>query len=134
MALARSRKESGERAESAVKAGGFVLAWLPGVLWVQAAVLGPGVDLVSSLGHFCEYLVFGALLTRAVGVDRERSLAVAFAAAVIAASAYGVTDELHQLFVPGRMCDPADWLVDTVGAAMGSLLWIAFSRTRGRAS
>lgn len=165
MALARSRKESGERAESAVKAGEFVRIWLPVVLWaafiffmsartgddlshgdgffslvkrwlsdVQAAVLGPGVDLVSSLGHFCEYLVFGVLLTRAVGVDRERSLAVSFAAAVIAASAYGVTDELHQLFVPGRMCDPADWLVDTVGAAMGSLLWIAFSRTRGRAS
>lgn len=164
MALARSRKESGERAENAVKAGEFVRIWLPVVLWaafiffmsahtgddlsygdgffslvkrwlsdVQAAVLGPGVDLVSSLGHFCEYLVFGALLTRAVGVDRERSLAVAFAAAVVAASAYGVTDELHQLFVPGRMCDPADWLVDTVGAAMGSLLWIAFSRTPGRA-
>ncbi len=30
-----------------------------------------------------------------------------------------MTDELHQLFVAGRHCDPVDWLVDTLGAAVG---------------
>jgi VanZ family protein len=39
--------------------------------------------------------------------------------AVALASAYGITDELHQLFVPGRVSDPVDWLVDTLGAIVG---------------
>ena len=42
--------------------------------------------------------------------------------AIVVASAYGVTDEFHQLFVPGRACDPVDWMVDTAGAALGALL------------
>lgn len=36
------------------------------------------------------------------------------------ASLYAVTDEFHQSFVPGRVCDPADWLTDTLGAALGA--------------
>lgn len=39
---------------------------------------------------------------------------------VVFASLYGVTDEVHQIFVPGRFCDPLDWLVDTAGALLGA--------------
>ncbi|MEG0015141.1 MAG: VanZ family protein [Gordonibacter sp.] len=85
---------------------------------IQLQVFGPDVDLVSSIGHFCEYLVLGMLLANAFHyhVPLGRACLVALACA----SAYGVTDEFHQLFVPGRMCDPMDWLVDTVGAGLGS--------------
>lgn len=31
-------------------------------------------------------------------------------------SVYGISDEWHQSFVPGRMSDVNDWLADTVGA------------------
>jgi VanZ family protein len=31
-------------------------------------------------------------------------------------SLYGVIDEVHQYFVPGRDCNAADWLFDTLGA------------------
>lgn len=107
----------------------LVKQWLGGV---QAALLGPDIDVVSSLGHFCEYLVLGALLTRAFGACRSRSFALVLGLAVLTASAYGVTDELHQIFVPGRMCDPADWLVDTVGAAVGAFVWMGFAGMRKR--
>lgn len=58
--------------------------------------------------------------------------------AIACASLYGITDELHQYFVPGRACDPADWLVDTCGAALGAVLFrvfagIAASRVKTRA-
>ena len=33
---------------------------------LQAQLLGPGVDVVSSIAHFCEYAVFGALLANAL--------------------------------------------------------------------
>jgi len=32
---------------------------------------------------------------------------------------YGMTDELHQMFVPGRQPDIADWIADILGVAIG---------------
>lgn len=84
----------------------------------QMQLFGPGVDVISSIAHFCEYAVFGALLANAL--SGHLSLRRACLIAILCASLYGVTDEIHQLFVPGRMCDPVDWLVDTLGASVGS--------------
>lgn len=85
---------------------------------VQAHLLGPDVDVLSSMAHFCEYTLFGALLTNALRLHVP--LRKACFLAVVCASLYGVSDEFHQLFVPDRMCDPVDWLVDTLGASLGS--------------
>lgn len=92
-----------------------VKQWAEGLL---NSVFGYHQDPFSPLCHFAEYLVLGALLANALGVHRSR--ARAFALALALASVYGATDEIHQLFVPGRMCDPLDWAVDTAGAAAGA--------------
>lgn len=100
----------------------------------QVALVGASVDLVSPLAHFCEYAVFGFLLQNALGcsLGRPASARRAMVLAVVIASAYGVTDEFHQLFVPGRACDPVDWLVDTAGATLGALIaWRALRRLQG---
>lgn len=72
----------------------------------------------SVLGHFVVYAVLGALYVRALPstlpIGRRILVAVALA------SLYGVTDEYHQSFVPGRMPDIADWAVDTIGATAGA--------------
>lgn len=44
-------------------------------------------------------------------------------AAVAGAGLYGITDELHQVYVPGRTADVADWLVDMAGALVGVWLY-----------
>lgn len=99
---------------------------------VQASLLGPGVDVLSSIAHFCEYTVFGALLANALRCHMP--LGRACVLAIVCGSLYGVTDELHQLFVPGRMCDPLDWLVDTAGSGLGSgLAWLALGCRAPRA-
>lgn len=36
----------------------------------------------------------------------------------LVASLYGIVDELHQSFVPGRVCSVADWVSDALGAAL----------------
>lgn len=95
---------------------------------VQAQVLGPDVDVLSSIAHFCEYTAFGALLANALRCHMP--LRRACVVAIACASLYGVSDEIHQLFVPERMCDPMDWLVDTLGASLGSSIAYAVLRKR----
>jgi len=41
---------------------------------------------------------------------------------VLITSLYGVTDEIHQLFVPNRDCEFWDWLADFAGAVIMVLL------------
>jgi VanZ family protein len=41
-------------------------------------------------------------------------------AATLLASAYGATDEYHQMFVPLRHAELADWIADTIGASIGA--------------
>lgn len=83
-----------------------------------AALFGHDVD-VSPVGHFGEYFLFGALLFNALRF--KLSPKAALVAALAIGSLYGVTDELHQYFVPARSCDPADWAVDTVATLLGAL-------------
>lgn len=82
------------------------------------ALFGPGTD-VSPIGHFAEYFLLGCALENALrlhlGVGRAAALT-----AIGIASLYGITDEWHQWYVPGRSTDPADWAVDTIAAGIGA--------------
>ena len=107
-----------------------VSAWAPVVLWAGVIFalssipeLGTGLGVwdtvLRKLAHTVEYAVFGGLLLRAV-----RSAPTA----LLLASAYAVTDEVHQTFVRGRHGSPVDWLIDTAGAALGVALLLRPSR------
>jgi VanZ family protein len=41
--------------------------------------------------------------------------------AIVTASVFGITDEVHQLFVPLREASWQDWLADTVGATLAAV-------------
>jgi VanZ family protein len=72
--------------------------------------------------HAVEYAVFGALCYRALrgsGHDVWRQQAIP--AAILLASLYGISDEVHQAFVPFRDSNWLDWLADTVGATLGAV-------------
>lgn len=80
----------------------------------------------ATLAHFILYAVLGLLLASAFGRPDGRTLALA----VAIASLYGVSDEMHQVFVPGRSPDPLDWLADTLGALTAVALLARISRRR----
>jgi VanZ family protein len=67
---------------------------------------------MDKIGHFAVYGLLGTLLCR-MGTGWRGA-----AGAVLAASAYGASDEWHQSFVPGRSVEVTDWLADTLGAAV----------------
>lgn len=76
----------------------------------------------SFFGHLGEYAVLGVLLFLAARATWPGRFPAVFA--VVLASLYGVTDELHQFLTPGRMPDPVDWATDTLGAIVGVALVI----------
>jgi len=108
------------------------LRWAAVVGW--AALIFAGSSLSGSqvpgrygpLGHFAEYAVLGMLAFFALKLDTNAGRAALFA--LVLASGYAITDELHQAMVPGRVPDPADWAVDFAGAL--TAVWILYVLTR----
>jgi VanZ family protein len=71
--------------------------------------------------HAVEYAVLGALCYRAFSGSRcESWRRQAILSAALFASLYGVTDEIHQAFVPFRDSSWLDWVADTIGGAVGA--------------
>lgn len=102
------------------------IAWLPALGWMAvifrfSSIHGSNVPgRYSSVAHFVEYAILAVLVFIAL-CRRDRAVARTVAIAVVVASLYAITDEIHQAFVPGRVPDVADWGVDTAGAALAVL-------------
>lgn len=107
--------------------------WLPPLLW---AVLIFSLSHRNSLpmmdepiihdkvAHALAYSILAGLLFRAL--DRQMMPAAAAWMAFALASAYGITDEVHQHFIPGRTSSVFDWYADVAGAALVSFAaWVA---------
>jgi len=99
------------------------LIWMGIIFALSArstALVPPGLttELTSIAGHFTAYAVLSALLWRAIDprnlTARQRAVL-----ALVAAVAYGLTDEWHQSFVPGRDASLLDIAVDGIGALCG---------------
>lgn len=107
----------------------FAVAAWAAVIFSMSALPGSSVPgKYGTLAHYGEYAVLGALLLVAIATRRALPAAVILTVAV--ASAYGITDELHQAFITLRMPDPVDWLVDTAGAASSASLIALAMRAR----
>jgi VanZ family protein len=76
----------------------------------------------DKLLHFAEYGGLALLFARAL-VGEGLGWLATIVAAVMLTSAYGVTDEWHQSFVPLRSSDIHDWFADTLGAIIGTVVY-----------
>jgi VanZ family protein len=72
--------------------------------------------------HWAAYLGLAVFVLRAVAGGLPRRIDVWTAAvAMLITVGYGVTDEVHQMFVPGRSADMYDLLADAAGAIGGTV-------------
>ena len=103
------------------------------VLWAPVAIYMAAIFLVSAdsdppapsaisdkMLHLMAYAALGVLVCRAAagGLGR-RVMARAAVITLIVSIGYGVSDEIHQMFVPGRSPDVLDVFSDAAGAALG---------------
>ena len=113
----------------------------PLVRWIYPAIseeaLHRVVYAVRKTAHVTEYALLTLLLWRALRKPRKhdpRPWSWPQAGLALAgASAYAITDEFHQAFVPSRQGQWADVLLDASGSALGLLLLWFVIRWRQRA-
>lgn len=77
----------------------------------------------DKLIHAAAYAIFAALLLLA-GLSGR--------AALVVAVLYGISDELHQSFVPGRQAELLDAVSDAGGALLTIALWHRHNRTQDK--
>lgn len=75
-------------------------------------------DVVREYAHAAVYLVLGVLVMNAFIMSGVKGYK-AFAFSLIFCILYAITDEIHQLFVPGRGTEVTDVLIDGIGALIG---------------
>lgn len=100
-----------------------------------------GIDVNSILGematfiirkaaHFTEYFILCLLTFNAL--RNGRSLKIRLAGALMFTVLYAVTDEIHQYFIPGRVCALRDVLIDSSGGVLaGVIIYIRYKK-RGK--
>jgi len=127
----------------------FIKYWLPVYLYLLLIVIMSSLSKppvpklkffeIDKLYHLIEYGILSFLSLRAFMNSPRKILssdAVFFT--VLTTVVFGLTDEIHQAFVPGRSSNIADWVFDSLGAVAGVLalkLWLkiyAKIRTRRR--
>ena len=114
--------------------------WLPpaaylGLIFLLSSLPQPPVPsaIPSDLLHYPEYAVLGFLLARAFyAAFGFRAAAGAVLLSVLCSTAWGITDEFHQAFVPNRVPELQDLARDAIGAGVGVCLWLAWRAWRAR--
>lgn len=89
----------------------------------------PGFD---KLVHIALFGGLGMLICRFLARDLRRSALAAMIVAAALTSIYGLSDEIHQLYVPGRFGTAGDFAADTAGAVVAVLVWYLLMRPRRR--
>ena len=82
--------------------------------------------IVRKSAHFIGYMILGILASGLIlyyGNINKKYL-LAFLICVI----YAISDEIHQLFVPGRAGQVRDVLIDSAGSLLGIIIVMAFEK------
>lgn len=79
--------------------------------------------------HLFAYLILGVLVSNALkgnGIEGAKRILIALAICIL----YAISDEVHQLFIPGRAGQVRDVIIDSAGAVVGILGYIVFGKLK----
>ncbi len=82
--------------------------------------------------HLVEYGILGALFYIAISKTTKLSKSIAIPLSALLCGLYGITDEIHQAFVPGRSARAMDVLADVVGGLLGAAFLFYWAKIFGR--
>lgn len=102
------------------------------IFYISSLTFGPGnktTNLISIFYHFLVFFWLSFFLVIALVRSRHIFLAIP---AILLSLVYAVSDELHQLFVPGRACSVSDFLIDSAGIFLSTFLYLFTIRIRNK--
>jgi VanZ family protein len=77
--------------------------------------------------HFLSFFCFSFFLFISLVRGKKKSL---FSLAIFISVFYAISDEIHQLYVPGRFCTVLDVLVDSAGILFSFMLYVILMKVR----
>ena len=84
---------------------------------------------IDKMLHFAAYALLGTLFLRAFKTTRiKNDLKLVLILSVLFSFFYGISDEIHQYFVPHRNADLMDVLADLLGSIMGVYIYQLIAR------
>lgn len=106
----------------------FLWAWGPALIWMAVtfylshqSVVAIPLGAPDYVAHGIGYAGLGALLVRALAGGRLSAMSWRWVLlATLLGGLYGVSDEFHQSFVPGRYPSLSDIAADTIGSLVGA--------------
>lgn len=117
-----------------------LFAWLPVLLYLGLIFyessnplpkLFPSKWNFDKICHFFAYFVAGILVLRAVRtIPMLKFPFISATISIVTVTLYGVSDELHQYFVPSRCADRYDLIANLLGCTVGVLLYAYIFRIR----
>lgn len=103
--------------------------------WPNPPAVEAGGFPLDKLTHFLLYAVEAVLLHRAIRWKGRSGVAMSRVMAIVGTMAvWGMLDEAHQEWIPGRRMDTGDLVADIAGAAVGAVLGEAIARKRAEES
>ena len=111
---------------------GPAVACAAAIFWLSHQPVLPAPPGNDKLAHFVAFGTLSALIARGAWFDTRWSSGLVYAAAALLGTLYGLSDEVHQTFVPGRDASVADVVADAAGALFGPLAWILGCRMASR--
>jgi VanZ family protein len=84
----------------------------------------PNIVLSDKINHFIAYFALSILVYLTLIYQRKSRFLFdnAVVATISLCLLYGVIDELHQMFIPGRFAETLDWFADSLGSISGVVL------------
>lgn len=109
----------------ALRLWGPVAAWMAVIFAVSSRSVPAGIGVFPDwTTHGAAYLILSVLVCRALsggfGKVLKRNDALV---AILLSTAYGISDEMHQRFVPGRQGEAVDVAKDLAGVLVGAWLY-----------
>ena len=111
----------------------FLFYWLPVfiyclLIYIQSSHPSPeeipSIPYVDKVLHFAAYALLGGLLLRALKtLPLKENLRLIMILGIILSSLYGISDEIHQHYVPYRNADIMDALADIIGSIFGVYIY-----------
>ena len=100
----------------------FVRPGFSGLPEAEQLAMAEGISfIVRKCAHATEYAILAGLywhaLKGSLSISLRRITVIAWSLTVL----YAITDEIHQIFVPGRSCELRDVCIDAAGALVGLL-------------